>query len=114
MGSVLMRFAERFLGKRQDAEPEASAEREAEPLQEAASPPQNAAASAPIEAPPVASASPVSASSSAPLAPRGPRAPVVTGDVLSTLGPVVGRALVRALTRPRVTRDMMRQATMRT
>ena len=113
VGSTLLRFAEMFLGKR-PAEPEhdAGAERQAE---------EQAAAPAPVVASAPAAKAPQNAPASAPIArapsaavivPQPTRAPVMSSDALHTFGPVIGRALVTVLARPRPTRDMMRRATL--
>lgn len=101
-GSLLMHFAEKFLGKRQDTEPDTSAEREEADIQEHAAAPAPVVASAPVATPPQpapASAPIARAPSAAVVRPRESSAPVISSDALHTYGPIVGRALVRALTR---------------
>ena len=124
VGSTLLRFAEMFLGKR-PAEPEhdAGAERQAEEQAAGAErqAEEQAAAPAPVVASAPAAKAPQNAPASAPIArapsaavivPQPTRAPVMSSDALHTFGPVIGRALVTVLARPRPTRDMMRRATL--
>ncbi|MFO0589882.1 MAG: hypothetical protein U0441_20240 [Polyangiaceae bacterium] len=111
-GDALMRVVQRIKGKRYEAAQEEDQDDEKEPEREPTKPAKRVAETAQKQAAPEPCASPsaVAPESSrvareAILAPREPNEP--NGEALSTLGPVVGRALIRAFTRPRAARPVL-------
>ena len=108
-GSALLRMAEGFLGKRRDPEAEMDPQPEPKPTEKrgAETAKKEAVSQRCAAAPQAVSAAPAESSGvarEAILAKGEPSGSPV--DALSTFGPVVGRALIRALSRPRPARPL--------
>ena len=101
-GSELLRLAEAFLGKRTEREPEPTAAPEAPMSKKEGD--SATCAPAPSATPATQKAADASMPSSTKVARPEFSAEPMTRDIATTLGPVLGRALVRAFSRPRAAR----------